>query len=317
MLWYDESSTPLTIHARIHHSRTVDAHEYWRTQMVKIVECPRDAWQGLPKVIPAEAKVRYLRALMEAGFTHIDAASFVSSIAVPQMADSELVLAALDVPAEVELIGIVVNEKGAARAIDTKRITTLGYPHSISATFLQQNQRQTIEESLASTEAICSLGLQAGLGMVVYLSMAFGNPYGDPWSVQLVVDACSRLVQCGVKQISLADTVGLASPELVAEIVGAVVALNPDVEIGVHLHTKPQDTAALVRAAYNAGCRRFDAAIGGLGGCPFAQEDLVGNMPTEILLRSLEQLDAEMPPLKPLELLLAASKEIAREYGTK
>jgi hydroxymethylglutaryl-CoA lyase len=233
------------------------------------------------------------------------------------MADSELVLASLEVPAGVELIGIVVNEKGASRAIDTGKITTLGYPYSVSPTFLRQNQRQTPEEALANLESISLLALQARLGLVVYISMAFGNPYGDPWSAQQVVDACSLLIERGVKQISLADTVGLASSELVADVVSKVIVLNPAVEIGVHLHAKPQDATALVRAAYNAGCRRFDAAIGGLGGCPFAQEELVGNMPTEILLRALEQLEAELPPLQPLEELLIASKEIAAKYGTK
>jgi hydroxymethylglutaryl-CoA lyase len=285
--------------------------------MVKIVECPRDAWQGLPRVIPAETKVKYLRSLIDSGFTHIDAASFVSSIAVPQMADSELVLASLEVPAGVELIGIVVNEKGASRAIDTRKITTLGYPFSVSPTFLHQNQRQTPAEALTNLEAISLLALEDKLGLVVYISMAFGNPYGDPWSSQQVVDACKSLIDHGVKQISLADTVGLASPDLVADLVNKVIAIDPAIEIGVHLHTKPQDAAALVRAAYNAGCRRFDAAIAGLGGCPFAQEDLVGNMPTEILLRSLQQLEAELPPLKPLEPLIITSKQLAHNYGTK
>jgi hydroxymethylglutaryl-CoA lyase len=302
----------LTASARIQHSHMGTSPE---THMVKIIECPRDAWQGLPKHIPAEEKVEYLRSLIDAGFAHIDAASFVSSIAVPQMADSELVLASLELPANVELIGIVVNERGAARAIDTHKITTLGYPYSVSPTFLQQNQRQTAEEALANLESISLLALQNKLGLVVYISMAFGNPYGDPWSEHQVVDVCKYLIERGVKQISLADTVGLASPEQVAKLASKVIAIDTSVEIGVHLHAKPQDAASLIRAAYNAGCRRFDTAIGGLGGCPFAQEDLVGNLPTEILIRSLEQLGAELPPMQPLEKLLTISKEISGKYG--
>lgn len=283
--------------------------------MIKLVECPRDAWQGLPKLIPAETKAQYLRMLMNAGFRHIDAASFVSSTAVPQMADAETVLASLDVPEGVELIGIVVNERGTQRAVATRRITTLGYPYSVSPTFLEKNQRQTPEESLAQLRAIRAVGADAGLGMVAYISMAFGNPYGDPWSIAQVMESCGVLAECGIAHLSLADTVGLATVDVVAELVGAVIGRHPEMEIGVHLHTKPAAAAALIRAAYDAGCRRFDGAIGGHGGCPFAQDDLVGNMPTEVLLRVLRELGADLPEVGSLDEILTMSGDLAREYG--
>ena len=285
--------------------------------MVKIVECPRDAWQGLPGTMPAEVKADYLRVLVAAGFKHIDAVSFVSKAVVPQMADSELVLEYLDPPDDVEIIGIVVNEKGAARAIETRAVATLGFPYSISPQFLKRNQNQTPEESIEALEAIGTLGYKAGLDIVAYVSMAFGNPYGDPWSIDEVVDACDLLVDCGVSHISLADTVGLASARSVADVVADVCAVHDAVEIGVHLHAAPANAEALIRAAYGAGCRRFDAAIGGLGGCPLAQDALVGNLPTEVLIRVLEELGAELPPMRPLDGLLAATREIERKYGTK
>ena len=283
--------------------------------MVKIVECPRDAWQGLPGTMPAEVKADYLRVLVAAGFKHIDAVSFVSKAAVPQMADSELVLTYLDPPDDVEIIGIVVNEKGAERAIATHAVSTLGFPYSISPGFLQRNQNQTPEQSLDALEAIGTHAFKAGLDVVAYVSMAFGNPYGDDWTIDEVVNACDLLADSGVTQISLADTVGVATPKLVADVVSDVMAVHEGVEIGVHLHASPDGAEALIRAAYRAGCRRFDGAIGGLGGCPFAQDALVGNLPTEVLLRVLGELGADLPDLRPLDGLIAASAEIARKYG--
>jgi len=283
--------------------------------VVKIVECPRDAWQGLPGTMPAEVKADYLRVLVAAGFKHIDAVSFVSKAAVPQMADSELVLTYLDPPDDVEIIGIVVNEKGAERAIATHAVSTLGFPYSISPGFLQRNQNQTPEQSLDALEAIGTHAFKAGLDMVAYVSMAFGNPYGDDWTIDEVVNACDLLADSGVTQISLADTVGVATPKLVADVVSDVMAVHGGVEIGVHLHASPDGAEALIRAAYRAGCRRFDGAIGGLGGCPFAQDALVGNLPTEVLLRVLGELGADLPDLRPLDGLIAASAEIARKYG--
>jgi len=283
---------------------------------VKIIECPRDAWQGLPKPIPAEIKADYLRTLMAAGFDHIDAVSFVSPKAVPQMADAERVLEFLDPPDDVEIIGIVVNQKGAERAIESGAVATLGFPYSISQEFLRRNQNQTPEESLEALEAVGQAAFQAGLGVVAYISMAFGNPYGDPWSADEVVAACDLLSDSGITQISLADTVGLASPAQVAELVAAVAeSLDARMELGVHLHARPGEAAAKIAAAYGAGCRRFDVAVGGFGGCPFAQDALVGNVATELALEELKRLGAELPRLRPLDGLRAAAGEIERKYG--
>jgi hydroxymethylglutaryl-CoA lyase len=284
---------------------------------VKLIECPRDAWQALPGSMPAEVKADYLRLLVAAGFKHIDAVSFVSKTAVPQMADSELVLEYLDPPADLEIIAIVVNEKGAERAINTGAVSTLGFPYSISPGFLKRNQNQTPEESLEALEAVGTAAYKAGLDVVAYLSMAFGNPYNEPWSIDELVAGCDLLADSGVNQISLADTVGLATPKLVAEAVADVISVHDCIEIGVHLHARPESAEALVRAAYGAGCRRFDSAIAGMGGCPFAQDALVGNIPTEVLVGVLQELGAEMPELKPLDPLIAASHEIAKRFGLK
>jgi hydroxymethylglutaryl-CoA lyase len=284
---------------------------------VKLIECPRDAWQGLAKPIPVDVKVEYLRSLIDAGFRHIDAVSFVSSAAVPQMADSEQVLGFLEAPDDVEIIGIVVNKKGADRAIATGAVTTLGFPYSVSPTFLQRNQRQTPEESLEALDAIGEGAYKAGLNVVVYVSMAFGNPYNDPWSVDEVIAACDLLTDSGIEQISLADTVGLASPVDVETLVAAVLpTLSGNVELGVHLHARPDDAAEKIAAAYTAGCRRFDTALGGLGGCPFAQDALVGNVATEIALAELGRLGATLPALSPLDNLQAASLAIQQKFAS-
>src|SRR5215813_12437941 len=189
---------------------------------VKIIECPRDAWQGLQAQIPTEVKVQYLRALIGAGFKHIDAVSFVSPKAIPQMADSEEVLKKLDPPDDVEIIGIVVNQKGADRAIATQAVQTLGFPYSVSPTFLERNQNQTLEQAIDEVEQIKLKADEAGLEMVVYISMAFGNPYGDLWNAGEVTEAVGILADMGIKQVSLADTVGLATPQQVNELVSAV-----------------------------------------------------------------------------------------------
>src|SRR5271165_1926104 len=203
---------------------------------VKIVECPRDAWQGLPAQIPAVRKAEYLRQLGAAGFTHIDAVSFVSPSAVPQMADSELVLELLNFPREVEIIGIVVNERGAQRAIETGAVQTLGFPYSISPEFLRRNQRQTPEECLDTLEAIGQLAFKSGLDLVAYISMAFGNPYGDVYDTDEVIAACDLLADMGITQISLADTVGMATPRQIDELAADVLAVHDGIEIGMHLH---------------------------------------------------------------------------------
>jgi hydroxymethylglutaryl-CoA lyase len=286
------------------------------SEAVKLIECPRDAWQGLKGQIPAELKTNYLQALISAGFKHIDAVSFVSPNAVPQMADSEEVLKELDPPDDVEIIGIVVNEKGAQRAIATEAVRTLGFPYSISPTFLENNQRQTLEDAIEELEKIEKKADEAGLDTVVYVSMAFGNPYGDPWSVDEVVEAVALLELQEIRMISLADTVGLAPPEKIREVVSAVMAKYDYLEIGVHLHSRPDQTAAKIIAAYEAGCRRFDSAIGGLGGCPFAQDELVGNIPTETVIETLRGRGAQLPALKSLDTLLRATAEIGARYKT-
>jgi hydroxymethylglutaryl-CoA lyase len=283
-------------------------------ETVKLIECPRDAWQGLKGQIPADLKTNYLQALISAGFKHIDAVSFVSPNAVPQVADSEEVLKELDPPDDVEIIGIVVNEKGAQRAIATEAVRTLGFPYSISPTFLQNNQRQTLEDAIEELEKIEKKGDEAGLETVVYISMAFGNPYGDPWTVDEVVEAVALLELQEIRMISLADTVGLASPEEIREVVSAVMAKYEYLEIGVHLHSRSDQAAAKIIAAYEAGCRRFDSAIGGLGGCPFAQDELVGNIPTETVIETLSKLGAQLPPLKSLDALVKATGGIGNLY---
>jgi hydroxymethylglutaryl-CoA lyase len=282
---------------------------------VKLIECPRDAWQGLKAQVPSYLKTEYLKALIAAGFKHIDAASFVSPKAVPQMADSEDVLKELDPPDDVEIIGIVVNEKGAQRAINTQAVSTLGFPYSVSPTFLRNNQHQTLDEAIDELEKIKQKGDVAGLDTVVYISMAFGNPYGDPWNVGEVVDAVDLLESYGVKMISLADTVGLAGPEQIRDLVTAVISKYDYMEIGVHLHSRADEAVAKVQAAYDAGCRRFDSALGGLGGCPFAQDALIGNIPTESVVVALAQRGAVLPALKPLETLLKISAEIGARYA--
>ena len=282
---------------------------------VKLIECPRDAWQGLQGQISADLKADYLKALISVGFKHIDAVSFVSPKAVPQMADSEEVLKLLDPPDDVEIIGIVVNEKGAQRAIDTQAVSTLGFPYSISETFLRKNQNQSAEDALEEFEKIQKKADDAGLGVVVYISMAFGNPYGDLWNVDEVVEAVSLLEIENVRMISLADTVGMATPQQISEIAGAVMTKYDYLEIGVHLHSRPEQAAEKILAAYDAGCRRFDSALGGLGGCPFAQDALVGNIPTEKVIEALTGRGTELPALKPLDTLLKATAGIAAKFS--
>ena len=281
---------------------------------VKIIECPRDAWQGLKGQIPTELKVQYLRALIGAGFKHIDAVSFVSAKAIPQMVDSEKVLEKLDPPDDVEIIGIVVNQKGAERAIATEAVQTLGFPYSISPTFLERNQHQTLEQSIDELEQIKLKADAAGLDVVAYISMAFGNPYGDLWNAEEVVEAVGILADMGITQISLADTVGLATPQQVREIVAPVIEEYDHVEIGAHLHSTRAGAAEKVLAAYDAGCRRFDSAIGGLGGCPFAQDEMIGNIPTEILVQVLRGHGAQLELKKPLDSVIEMSADIAKKH---
>jgi hydroxymethylglutaryl-CoA lyase len=259
---------------------------------VTIVECPRDAWQGLTDIIPTETKVKYLKRLVSLGFAHLDAVSFVSPKHVPQMADSEAVMQQLSqvkLPwgESPEIIGIVVNELGLERALAAPGVTTIGYPYSISAYFRRANANMSKIESRNLVGMLQRQTKAAGRKLVVYISMAFGNPYDEPWGTEIVEDALVWLKDVGVRTVSLADTVGTASPEDVAHLYRTVKDCVAGVEIGVHLHSRPDGASAKVLAAYEAGCRRFDGALTGLGGCPFAGDNLVGNIPTETVLTTL------------------------------
>ncbi len=329
---------------------------------VTLVECPRDAWQGLHKYIPAKTKAAYLRCLIDAGFRHLDAVSFVSPKHVPQMTDSEAVInevikrlakarhrhietgnseletrnskfetrpgkppSALPVSnfrfpvSGPEIIGIVVNEKGLRRALATTGVTTIGYPHSLSAHFLRENARITVEESCALVELIKLRADEAGRDVVVYLSMAFGNPYGERWDPEKVVQAVAGLQQAGIRTVSLADTVGRAGAGDVGNLVRLVRKQTSDQdgpEIGVHLHSRPDVAAEKVLAAFEAGCRRFDSALTGLGGCPFAGDELVGNIPTEIVVATLAGRGMALG-IEPstMQAALEATQRIRRDYA--
>src|SRR6516162_9129990 len=282
---------------------------------VTLIECPRDAWQGLPGHIPSATKVEYLKALIGVGFKHIDAVSFVSPKAVPQMADSETVLSELDPPDDVELIGIVVNDRGVERAIATNAVRTVGFPYSLSPTFLKNNQNQTPEENLEMLENVKQKADEGGLDTIAYISMAFGNPYGDLWDTTELVEGMGLLADIELQAISLADTVGLATLQQIADLVSPVIERFDNLAIGVHLHSRPNEAAEKVLAAYDAGCRRFDSAIGGLGGCPFAQDVLVGNIPTETVLSALQQRNVSLPIRKPIANLVELSGEIGRMFS--
>jgi hydroxymethylglutaryl-CoA lyase len=261
---------------------------------VKLIECPRDAWQGLPEQIPAEYKAEYLKELITAGFKHIDAVSFVSPKHVKQMADSEGVMAKLNasLAPDVELpeiIGIVVNEKGFERALATPGVTTIGYPYSISAYFRRANANMTRDESRLLVEKLRKETAAANRGLVIYISMAFGNPYDEPWGPEIVADTLEWLKDIRVRTVSLADTVGTASAQLVGDLYRGVKDHVAGIELGVHLHSRPENAEEKILAAYEAGCRRFDGALTGLGGCPFAGDNLVGNIATEDILATLRK----------------------------
>jgi hydroxymethylglutaryl-CoA lyase len=290
-------------------------------ETVKIIECPRDAWQGLHDIIPTETKAEYLKELVVAGFKHIDAVSFVSPKHVRQMADSEEVMEKFNSSfpagaARPEIIGIVVNEKGLERALATPGVTTIGYPYSISAYFRRANANMTREESRALVETLKKETSAANRGLVIYISMAFGNPYDEPWGPEIVQDTLDWLKDIRVRTVSLADTVGTASPQIVGDLFRQVKDHVAGIELGVHLHSRPDNAEEKILAAYQAGCRRFDSALTGLGGCPFAGDNLVGNIATEQVLEALGKAGADLGiDTARLTKLLAMSNEIRVKYA--
>lgn len=291
------------------------------TDLVRLIECPRDAWQGLQEIIPADYKAEYLKELVVAGFRHIDAVSFVSPKHVRQMADSEEVmhklLASLPPNAEPpEVIGIVVNEKGLERALAAPGVTTIGYPYSISAYFRRANANMTRAESRTLVETLSKATRTANKGLVVYISMAFGNPYDEPWGPEIVEETLEWLKDIRVKTVSLADTAGNATPEIVAEVFQRASSCVAGIELGMHLHSRPESAEGKILAAYSAGCRRFDGALTGLGGCPFAGDELVGNIRTEDILAVVKKNGGDTGiDESRLGRVLAMTNEIRTKYA--
>ncbi|MFT5963997.1 MAG: hydroxymethylglutaryl-CoA lyase [Flavobacterium sp.] len=254
-------------------------------ESIKIIECPRDAMQGIKPFIPTERKVAYIQSLLRVGFDSIDFGSFVSPKAIPQMQDTAAVLAQLDLSQTTsKLLAIIANTKGAEIASKHNEIRYLGFPFSISENFQMRNTHKTISESLVTLEEILEIADRSNKEVVAYLSMGFGNPYGDPWNVEIVGDWTEKLSRMGVKILSLSDTVGSSTPEMISYLFSNLISQYPEIEFGAHLHTTPDKWFEKIDAAYHAGCRRYDGAIQGFGGCPMAKDDLTGNMPTEKLL---------------------------------
>lgn len=261
---------------------------------VKIIECPRDAMQGIKTWIPTEQKITYLQSLLRVGFNSLDFGSFVSPKAIPQMQDTAEVLQSLDLSqTKTKLLVIVANTKGAEQAVQHQAIRYLGFPFSISENFQMRNTHKTIAESLVTLQEILDLAQANHKEVVAYLSMGFGNPYGDPWNVEIVGEWTERLANMGVKILSLSDTIGSSTPEVITYLFSNLIPKYPNIEFGAHLHTAPNQWFEKVNAAYQAGCLRFDGAIQGFGGCPMAKDDLTGNMPTEKLLSYFTAQKAE------------------------
>lgn len=267
---------------------------------VFLTECPRDAMQGIKPFIPTAIKLNYLQSLLGVGFDVLDFGSFVSHKAVPQMRDTHEVIRQLDLSnTKTKLLAIVANARGAEDALLYPQIDFLGYPFSISENFQVRNTNKTIEESIAVLDKIANRVQQVGKELVVYLSMGFGNPYGDPWSPELVAEWVERLVQMGISRISLSDTVGIAQPKTITSLFEHVFTVHPNILFGAHLHAKPTEAIAKIEAAYIGGCRAFDSAIRGLGGCPMAKDELTGNVPTEKLITFLtkQKVNFSLSPL--------------------
>lgn len=258
--------------------------------MIKLIECPRDAMQGIPDFIDTAIKAAYINQLMEVGFDTVDFGSFVSPLAIPQMRDTAEVLDLLDLhQSKSKLLAIVANVRGATDALHFQEIDFLGFPLSVSETFQQKNTNASIPEALKTVETIQNLCEAKGKKQVVYLSMGFGNPYGDPYSPELVAEFVEKLAQIQIETVSLSDTVGLASPSLIQDLFSTQTQTFPQIEFGAHLHSRPESVNEKVIAALKGGCKRFDGAILGYGGCPMAKDELVGNLATEQLILTLEQ----------------------------
>ncbi len=269
-------------------------------QQVKIIECPRDAMQGIKAWIPTEQKVKYIQSLLRCGFDTIDFGSFVSPKAIPQMQDTAEVLSKLDLSAtQSKLLAIIANLRGAEDAVKHAEIDYLGYPFSISENFQMRNTHKTIAESLIILEDILNLAHKNNKEVVAYLSMGFGNPYGDPWNVEIVGEWTEKLSAMGVRILSLSDTVGSSTPDIISYLFSNLIPKYPHIEFGAHLHTTPNAWHEKVDAAFKAGCRRFDGAIQGFGGCPMAKDELTGNMPTEKMLSyfTAEKVSSSINPM--------------------
>ena len=252
---------------------------------VKIIECPRDAMQGIKTFIPTERKVAYIQSLLRVGYDTIDVGSFVSAKAIPQMQDSAAVITGLDLSnTKSKLLAIIANTQGAEAAVQYEQVRYLGYPFSISENFQMRNTHKTIAQSVVTLQEILNIANNAGKEVVAYLSMGFGNPYGDPWNVAIVGEWTEKLAKMGVKIVSLSDTVGSSTPDVISYLFSNLIPKYPEIEFGAHLHTTPTKWFEKIDAAYKAGCTRFDGAIQGFGGCPMATDELTGNMPTEKML---------------------------------
>jgi hydroxymethylglutaryl-CoA lyase len=283
---------------------------------IQLIECPRDAMQGWKHFIPTEKKAAYLNSLLKVGFHTLDFGSFVSPKAIPQMADTKEVISLLDIGAsKTNLLAIVANLRGAEEAVEYNVVTDLGFPFSVSETFQQRNTNSSIDASLKTVEAIQRLCEDRKKNLVVYLSMAFGNPYGDLYSEQILIEWGRKIADLGVRVISLADTVGVASPSLVSSVTTVAVNTLPGVTVGVHLHSSPLRRKAKIEAAYNAGCRRFDGALKGIGGCPMADDELVGNMNTELMINYFNEL--KLLPLLNEEALMESMKMADEIFESK
>ena len=279
-------------------------------QNVKIIECPRDAMQGIKAFIPTERKVQYIQSLLRVGFDTIDFGSFVSPKAIPQMADTAKVLEGLDLSkTNSKLLAIVANQRGALDASQFDEIAYLGYPFSISENFQMRNTHKTIAQSVLILDDILNIAVKSNKEVVAYLSMGFGNPYGDPWDVDIVGEWTDRLSKMGIKILSLSDTIGSSTPEIIRYLFSNLIPLYPNVEFGAHLHTTYNSWFEKIEAAYTSGCTRFDGAIQGFGGCPMAKDELTGNMPTEKLLSYFTS--------KKVNALNALSFESAHNEATK